>query len=94
MAAQSVMLQELVHEKEGKIVILIQEKESIKRNLSEEIRVISEENTALREKYTAQETISISHQEENKALKKQIRRARWQRNGAVLIGLLIIGLSL
>lgn len=75
---------------EGAIVILQTEKAKTFESLNQ-IIVIEKEKTQLQSGQSEHyKHLSTAYQDENKRLKKEVRKARWQRNGAVLIGVVLI----
>lgn len=75
-------------------VELLQGQNQAIRQDYERILSLERENKAdLAQQIANQKGISSSHAEENKHLKKKVRSRTWQRNGAAVIALLFVGLS-
>lgn len=79
---------------EGRVIILENEKYSIRENMTAELDTERATAAELRVKLQAEEGISGTYKEELQDMKKKNRSLRWQRNGAVVLGLVVIVLSL
>lgn len=77
----------------SQVELLQSEKESLRTDYERIIELERENNADLKEKFQNQKGISVSHEEENKHLKKKVRARTWQRNGLGVIALALVVLS-
>lgn len=77
----------------SQVELLQSEKESLRTDYERIIELERENNADLKEKFQNQKSISVSHEEENKHLKKKVRARTWQRNGLGVIAIVLLVLS-
>jgi|GEM_PF-4395364 len=94
MAFQKLIQDSLIVELSSKIDLFETENTRIYRDFTALLASERAKATLANQISEQQKLVSQSHERENKELRKKNRSLRWQRNGAVLLGLVVIGLSL
>lgn len=75
-------------------VIILQQKSTLQADYEHLLQLERGNSADLRQKFNLQKQETQSHAEENKHLKKKVRSRTWQRNGAAVIAIAVIVLSL
>ena len=92
-ALRSYVQDTLISEYEGKIIILEQEKASIRENFTVELGAEREQNQLYKENIISYQQLNASYESEINYVKKKERKARRERNVAAGIGVLLLGLA-
>jgi hypothetical protein len=93
-ALKSIRLEHLVDSLKGKIVVLNAASAAYSESLERELS-LEREKVKLNQELTAhQRLISDSYLQQSEHYRKQSRKRMWQRNGLVLILVVVVGLSL
>lgn len=92
-AMKSQVQDSLIVEQSAKIQLLENEKAKTFESLNQIIIIEKEKVQLQSEQSDHYRQLSVTYEDENKRLKKEVRKARWQLRGAVLIGVTLIVLS-
>lgn len=84
------VLDSMVHELHGKITLLESEKASIRDSFTELLKIEQEKTTLQAGKFEDQVRISDSYNEQLKYISKKERKARFQRNVAIGLGVVLM----
>lgn len=94
MAFQKLIQDTLLIELSGKVGLLETENVRIYREFTALLASERVKTSLVNQISEEQRKVSQSHERENKELRKKNRSLKWQRNGAVVLGLVVIVLSL
>jgi uncharacterized protein YdcH (DUF465 family) len=83
----------IIHEQEGKIIILENQVKTQYSNFQSLLKIESEKLVLQKEITVHTENIVSVYQQEKASLKKQVRRLKWQRLGLGLVSVVAIGLA-
>ena len=90
MAMQKLIQDSLITELSGKITLLEDEKTTIRRDFTALLAAETEKTNLANQVSEQQKLVSQSFERENKELRKKNRYLKWQRNGSVVIGLILV----
>jgi hypothetical protein len=92
-ALKSLYMDTIIHEQEGKIIILENQVKTQYSNFQSLLKIESEKLVLQKEITVHTENIVSVYQQEKASLKKQVRRLKWQRLGLGLVSVVAIGLA-
>jgi hypothetical protein len=93
LAMQKLIQDSVINELAGKIDLLEDEKTTIRRDFTALLAAETEKTSLANQVSEQQKLVSQSHERENKELRKKNRSLRFQRTGAVILGVILAGLA-
>lgn len=90
LAMQKLIQDSLITELGAKIDLLEDEKTTIRRDFTALLAAETEKTSLANQVVQQQKLVSESYERENKELRKKNRSLKWQRNGSVVLGLILV----